>query len=153
MMNGYNCHAWEGRIVSVYDGDTLTIEPVYGGKRIKVRLHGIDSPERKQPYGEIARSFIHKNFLYKTFIIKEIDIDRYKRVVAILYLKNGISLQEILLQYGMAWVWPRYCNNCEEWEDVQNKSKQDNIGLWGTHNPIPPWEWRKLRKKSKQNGG
>ena len=49
--------AWPARIIQVTDGDTLTVELVTGGERVKVRLHGIDAPERNQPGGEAARAF------------------------------------------------------------------------------------------------
>lgn len=41
--------AWEGRVVDIDDGDTIMCEPVRGGKRIKVRLHGIDCPNYSNP--------------------------------------------------------------------------------------------------------
>ena len=51
--------AWLGRVVSVSDGDTISVEPVGGGARVKVRLHGIDCPERRPAYGEAARFFVN----------------------------------------------------------------------------------------------
>lgn len=136
--------AWPGRIVSVTDGDTITVEPTGGGHLVKVRLHGIDAPERKQHGGESA-----KNFLFTKGLYKEVDIvpqggpDRYGRTVAIAYCPSGKSLQELLLENGLAWVWPRYCKNCGYWEAIQNDAKQAGRGIWSAENPLPPWEWRR----------
>ena len=135
--------AWEARIIAVSDGDTITVEPATGGNRVKIRLHGIDAPERKQPYGEAARGFVFDSSLYKTVDVEELYQDRYKRTVAIIHFSNGKSLQSLLLEAGFAWVWPRYCKDCLEWETLQKTAQKERRGLWDSETPIPPWEWRK----------
>ncbi len=138
--------AWEARVVAVSDGDTITVEPLSGGERSKVRLHGIDAPERKQPYGEVARAFVFDTSLYKIVDIEELYQDRYKRSVSIVNFPNGISLQYLMLDSGLAWVWPRYCKNCPEWEALQERAMNNRCGLWSDENPVPPWEWRKRKR-------
>jgi len=44
-----------GKVAGVSDGDTISV--MRGGKAVKVRLYGIDCPEKKQPYGTKARQF------------------------------------------------------------------------------------------------
>lgn len=136
------CHGWPARVVAVADGDTITVEPVDGGERVRVRLHGIDAPERKQPLGEAARKLVVATVLYQRVIVEEKSRDRYGRTVAIVWLDTGKSLQAILITAGLAWIWPRYCQNCQDWEELQLKAKQANVGLWSELFPIPPWEWR-----------
>ena len=58
------------RVVSVADGDTITVEPINGGDRIKVRLYGIDCPEMNQPFGQAGKTFVSRLVLYKT-----VDLD------------------------------------------------------------------------------
>ena len=136
------CHAWPARVVAVADGDTLTVEPIGGGGRVRVRLHGIDAPERKQPSGETARALVLAIALYQRVTVEEKSRDRYGRTVAIVWLDTGENLQSILIAAGLAWVWPRYCQNCQEWEKLQLEAQQRNLGLWSESFPIPPWEWR-----------
>ncbi len=136
--------AWPGRVVVVTDGDTLVVEPESGGDRVKVRLHGIDAPERKQPYGEASRGFAIDIALFKSVEIEETARDRYGRIVAIVWLPTGESLQSELLRAGLAWVWPRYCMNCDKWMDLQRRAMEAATGLWTDENPITPWEWRRL---------
>ena len=136
------CHAWPARVVAVTDGDTITVEPIEGGERVKIRLHGIDAPERKQPFGEAARRLVFNAVLYRNVSIEERSRDRYGRMVAIVWLDTGENLQFILLGSGLAWVWPRYCRNCPEWEKVQKKAQESGLGIWSDRTPIPPWEWR-----------
>jgi len=139
--------AWEARGVAVSDGDTITIEPVQGGDRAKVRLHGIDAPELRQPYGEAAKTFT----LNKT-LFKEIDVratpqgtDRYGRIVAVIDVPGAGILQELLLEAGLAWVYPAFCKDCNEWETIQEQARRQRKGLWAEKNPVEPWEWRKRK--------
>ena len=135
--------AWPGRVVTVTDGDTLVVEPEFGGDRVKVRLHGIDAPEQKQPYGEVSKGFVIDIALFKSVEIEETARDRYGRIVAIVWLPTGKSLQAELLKAGLAWVWTRYCLNCEKWTDLQRRAMEAKTGLWADGNPIAPWEWRR----------
>lgn len=141
-------HAWQARVVSVADGDTITVEPVVGGERVKVRLHGIDAPEKKQAGGEAARGFVFDAALYKNVEISEQGKpDRYGRAIAIVYLPSGQSLQAELLKNGHAWVYPRYCKKCTDWEALQDAARKNKRGLWGDENAVPPWEWRAVNKR------
>lgn len=132
----FDAEAWSGRVVSVADGDTITVEPEAGGERIKVRLHGIDCPERRQPYGEAARGFVYDLALYKTVEVEETDRDRYGRTVAIVHLEND-TLQAALLRAGMAWVYIKYCPNCSEWDMLQEDARRSKRGLWADEASIP----------------
>ena len=139
--------AWPARVVAVSDGDTITVEPEAGGERIKVRLHGIDAPERRQPAGEASRAYVFDVALYQTVQVEPTPQgkDHFGRVVAIVVLPSGESLQAALLRAGWAWVWPRYCRNCPEWKALQEEARLAGRGLWSSPEPIPPWEWRKMR--------
>lgn len=145
--------AWSGRVVAVSDGDTISVEPAEGGDIVKVRLHGIDCPERRQTSGEMARLFVNDVALFQLVEVEERrngqnekNQDRYGRTVAVVYLVNGESLQAELLRAGLAWVWPRYCRNCLEWEKLQQEATTARRGLWAEETPTPPWEWRSRRR-------
>ena len=135
------------RVVAVSDGDTLTIEPLQGGNRAKVRLHGIDAPELRQPYGQAAKAFTLNTVLFKVIDVRPTPqgTDRYGRIVAIVEIPGAGILQELLLEAGLAWVWPRYCRDCSEWEAIQAKARSERRGLWVNDCPVEPWEWRKQR--------
>ena len=97
--------SWEARVVDVADGDTITVEPAKGGNRVKVRLHGIDAPELRQPYGQTAKSFVAEATLFKIVNVRPTPqrTDRYGRTVAVVELLDGV-LQELLLEAGLAWI-------------------------------------------------
>jgi len=65
----------------VADGDTITVSR--NAQRVKVRLYGIDTPEKSQYYGQNAKQFTSSQIMGKTVEVEEIDIDRYGRAVGI----------------------------------------------------------------------
>lgn len=140
------CHAWSGEVVWVADGDTITVQR--GTERIKVRLYGIDTPEKSQWYGQNAKTFTSAQVMGKTVEVEEIDIDRYGRVVGIVAV-GDLILNRHLVEYGYAWVYHRYCKRpfCSEWSKVEAKAKSEKRGLWKTANAIPPWEYRRSKRK------
>ena len=142
-------YAWPARVVAVTDGDTITVEPLDGGDRVKVRLYGIDCPESKQPYGQAAKGFVNNAVLFQTVSIMEIATDRYKRLVAIVTLPNGEVLQHLLLKAGLAWVYSSFCKEvfpCNNWGLLQKEAWVNKTGLWADKNPVPPWEWRRAQR-------
>ncbi len=71
--------AWSGKVVGVMDGDTAKIVREDTGKQIKVRFAGIDSPEKKQAYGQAARKYVNGLIADKTVRVEPVATDRYGR--------------------------------------------------------------------------
>jgi micrococcal nuclease len=71
--------AWQGKLVGVTDGDTIQV--LHNGKAEKVRLYGIDCPEKRQDFGTRARQFISEMVFGKTVEVESIDTDRDGRTV------------------------------------------------------------------------
>lgn len=139
--------AWPGLVVGISDGDTITV--LRGGReQVKIRLYGIDCPEKRQAWGNRATQATGRLCAGKVVDIQEADIDRYGRTVGIVTLPDGSTLQEILVMEGMAWVWPKYCKLpiCQEWSAGEATAREAGVGLWQDEEPIPPWEWRRLGK-------
>ncbi len=80
-------------MVSVYDGDTIKVQR--GSQQIKIRLYGIDTPEKKQAYGNQAKSLTNKLVRGKTVNVDPIDTDRYGRTVGLVSV-NGQSVNKRL---------------------------------------------------------
>ena len=128
----------DGKVVGVTDGDTVKIL-TSERQQIKVRLYGIDAPEKKQPYGTAAKRYLSDLIAGKTVQIEELGKDRYKRVLGIVYL-DGKDVNEILVLNGYAWAFTKYSKiyESQEWQ-ARNKG----LGLWRDKNPIKPEIWRK----------
>ncbi len=117
------CYAWPGKVIHVADGDTISVER--NGKVVKIRLYGIDTPEKSQWYGQNAKAFTSAQVMGKIVDIEKIDIDRYRRVVGIVTIGN-LVLNRHLLKYGYAWVYYRYCNKpfCSEWTMIEAEARK-----------------------------
>ena len=135
----------QGRIVGVTDGDTVKI--VSDGQQIKIRLYGIDTPEKKQDYGRAATRKI-KSLLTSSVSVEEKDIDRYGRTVGIVYTSTGTNVNEEMVKAGYAWVYRKYCRSsfCSDWLEMENNARNNKIGLW-QQMAVPPWKWRKLQRQ------
>jgi len=149
MILSFPALAWEARVVSVADGDTIILEPIEGGDRAKVRLHGIDCPESNQPYGQAAKTFVSQAVLFKKVDVQATPQgkDRYGRIIAVVEIPGVGVLQELLLEAGLAWVYPQYCKDCGAWEAMETEARSQKKGLWVAEKPIGPWEWRKKRER------
>jgi len=143
-----------GRVVGVADGDTLTL--LVGRTQHEIRLSGIDTPERGQPYGDAARKQLSTLVFEKEVRVEGRKIDRYGRIVGRVWVQpdecpacgKTLDVSLALLTTGMGW-WHR--DHPEEqpaeergqYEFAEFEAKAKKAGLWRDANPIPPWDWRK----------
>ena len=126
------------KVDRITDGDTIVL---MDGTR--VRLHGIDAPERDQPYGPMATAAL-VHIVEKSVYIVEVDTDRYGRMVGQLYhSKDGYDINASMVCGGFAWWYERYAPDSKVLEDCQNEARQAPKGLWEAEELMPPWEWRR----------
>lgn len=139
-----------GKVVSVADGDTITVlTPEH--KQIKIRLAAVDTPEKKQAYGQKAKDFTAARVAGKNVTIKPETTDKYGRTVGFVFVDGtNRSLNEQIVADGYGWVYRKYCQGtfCADWLQSEKKARETKIGLWAESNPIPPWEWRHTQKGS-----
>lgn len=132
-----------GRVAAVTDGDT--IEVMRDGMLVRVRLNGVDAPERKQLYGSETTQFTSELVLNKSVIVRVKDADRYQRLVADVILEDGRSLNQELVKAGWAWWYEEYAPMDELLQRLQREAQALKKGLWQQENPTPPWEFRKRK--------
>ena len=123
------------------DGDTIHI-----GKN-KIRLHGIDAPERNQKCftsnnewdcgKESTNSLIGLINSRKVSCII-LDQDRYKRDIGECYI-NNLNINKWMVQNGWALAYRYYS---KKYVEVENLAKENNIGLW-VGEFENPWDFRK----------
>ncbi len=130
-----------GKVVGVSDGDTISV--MREGKAVKVRLHGIDCPEKKQPYGTKAKRFTSDMAFGKEVTIWGKTKDRYGRIVGEVILPDGKNLNREIVDAGLAWWYQKYAPNDWILKALEAGARAKKRGLWMDKNPIPPWEWRK----------
>lgn len=130
-----------GKVVSVADGDTITIIDDLDQGKFKIRLYGIDAPEKKQDFGQKAKQHLSSLIFNKEVKIKFTEIDRYGRIIGKVYLNdNEINIE--MLKAGMAWHYSRY-DQTSTYITAEKQARKNGIGLWSMKNPIPPWNFRR----------
>ncbi len=133
-----------GKVVRITDGDTFTMLTT-SNQQVKVRLHGIDCPERAQDYGSVARQGLSDLIFGQVVRIDKRDVDRYGRTIAVVYNNKNQNVNEQLLRRGLAWHYKEYDQN-PAWDDLQLLAQREKKGLWAQPNPTPPWAWRKRKR-------
>jgi endonuclease YncB( thermonuclease family) len=134
-----------GTVVRVADGDTVTV--LDGAKRQhRIRIAGIDAPERGQADYEISRQHLAKLAFGKTVIVEWHKRDQYGRLVGKVDAGElDVGLEQV--RAGQAWWFRQYANeqsafDRSRYETAEFEARTNQRGLWKTGRPAPPWEWR-----------
>ncbi|MBD9402119.1 thermonuclease family protein [Comamonas sp. CMM02] len=145
-------------VVGISDGDTLTARCGQPGQyeQVKVRLQGIDAPERKQPFGNWAREALSDLTYMKEADLRCNKIDRYKRHVCSVWVaptsapKGPRTLDAglAMITTGMAWWYRAYAKEQSPqerglYEFAELEAMARKAGLWRETDPLAPWDWRK----------
>ncbi len=131
-----------GKVVAIADGDTFTL--LVNKQQIKIRLHGIDCPEKGQDFSKTAKDFLSDYVFDKVVNVRTMSKDRYRRTIGVVSI-DGINMNEKLLEAGLAWHFKKYDKN-PAWAKLEETARKNKRGLWVNANPIPPWEWRKRKR-------
>ncbi len=134
---------WTGKCVGVTDGDTITV--MHGSRAEKIRLYGIDCPERGQDYGSRAKQFTSRMVFGKFVEVTAVDRDPYGRAVAWVSI-DGQSLNKELVRAGLAWWYRRYARKQSELAGLEAEARRNKVGLWSQRDPVPPWDFRRKPK-------
>lgn len=137
-----------GKVVRVADGDTITLLTT-DHRQLKVRLYGIDCPEKRQAYGNRARQAVAEMTAGKIVRVESMGVDRYGRVLGLIAGTGGEDVNRSLVRQGMAWVYTRYCKvpQCREWIQDEAEARAAGRGLWADPFAMPPWEWRRSHRR------
>jgi len=135
--------AFADQVIGIADGDTLTV--LRDRKPLKIRLANIDAPEIKMSFGDRSKQSLSDICYRKNATYSIQDVDRYGRTVAVVTC-DGVEANRAQVERGFAWVYTRY-NKDESLPALQAEAKLAHRGLWGDHNPTPPWEFRKSARR------
>lgn len=130
-----------GRVIGVSDGDTIPV--LREGRETRVRLHGIDCPEKTQAFGQRAKEFTSSLAFGQTVLVSVVDIDRYGRIVGQVTLADGRNLNQALVEAGLAWWYRNYAPGDRELEALERQARAARRGLWADARPVEPWVFRK----------
>lgn len=146
-------HAWAeqvipGKVVGITDGDTLTLLDT-NQMQYRIRVSGIDTPERGQAYGHVATENLAKLAFGQLAAADCPKQDRYGRWVCVVRV-NGVDVGLAQVKSGLAWHYKKYASeqtptDQELYAMAEQEAKVAGIGLWKDADPTPPWDWRKRK--------
>ena len=136
-----------GRIISIADGDTVTLLDA-NLQQHKIRLSGIDAPERRQPFGNRSRLHLGALVFGKRVTADCPKTDRYKRAVCRLEV-DGVDANLAQVEAGMAWHNKAYFREQSpadrRYAKAEDRARDVRQGLWADRAPVAPWDLRKAR--------
>lgn len=92
-----------GRIVRVLDGDTVDVLET-GNKLTRVRLAGIDAPEKNQPFGQRTRQELSSMVAQRPVTVTGEETDRYGRLLGTVWIgRTDVNAEQI--RKGLAWAY------------------------------------------------
>ena len=138
-----------GRVVGISDGDTVMVLDADNIQH-RVRLAGIDAPERRMPFGQRAKEHLSDLVFGKHVEVQTGKKDRYGRSVGIIFV-DGFDANLAMVTAGMAWHYKQYdreqsAPDRQLYANAEVKARSRQAGLWLDHNPTPPWDYRKERR-------
>lgn len=133
----------EGTIVGITDGDTVKLL-TEDDQQVKIRLDGIDAPEKKQAFGDASKKCLSTLIFGKKVSVETKGLDMYKRTLGII-IHDGLNVNLEMVKLGFAWRFDKYSND-QALLDAQNAAKAQSLGLWANPNPVAPWTFRKVEK-------
>ncbi len=137
----------EGRVVRVADGDSLELLLERSPEPLRIRIAGIDAPERGQPWNQRARKELARRVLHKLVRVIEVDRDRYGRTVGEVYA-DDVCVGCELVREGHVWVYRRFSQD-PVLIQLEEGARRARRGLWSlpARERVPPWEWRRARAR------
>ena len=139
-----------GRVVRVTDGDTIVVLDANKVQH-KIRLQGIDAPERGQAFGTKSKEHLSDLVAGKSVVVDYSKSDRYQRILGKV-LVNGEDVNLEQIEAGMAWHYKKYqgeqsSSDRVAYSDAELEARRHKLGLWHDPNPVPPWEYRQAKRK------
>lgn len=133
---------FQAKVVRVFDGDT--VEVLRDQVPLRIRLEGIDCPERAQAWSRKATELTTRLAAGKTATIRVLDVDRYGRKVARLVV-GGRDLSLELLRAGLAWHYAWF-NHEDALARLESEARAARRGIWSDPDPEAPWDFRRRRR-------
>ena len=134
---------YHGPVVSVLDGDT--IEVLHNHHPERIRLSGIDCPEKGQAYGKQGQARRAHLAFGKEVTVQTHGHDKYKRTLGDVILPDGMNVNQELRQARLVLVVSNVCARGYGAGRLETEAREARKGLWADPQPVPPWAWRKRR--------
>lgn len=133
------------KVTAVADGDTITVLDLNNNSH-RIRLQGIDAPERGQAVGTESRQHLNDLLFGKDVMLQGEKSDKYGRILCkVLVDGRDANLEQI--NAGFAWSYRQYekdlsSEDRDSYSNAESQAHRAKRGLWSDPAPTPPWEYR-----------
>ncbi len=146
LASAVHAETYSGRVVAIADGDTLTVLDDSRRKH-KIRLAGIDAPEKRQPFGERSKQHLSDLVFGKDIEADCVKVDRNKREVCKVII-SGVDANLAQIRAGMAWWYRAYAKEQSKsdqhlYSAAEKEARDNQRGMWREAGAIAPWDWRR----------
>ena len=160
------CDDLLGKVVKVADGDTITVlaggsqlvATATGGTRscasetdvptqYKIRLQGIDAPEKGQAFGKVSRQYLAGMVAGREVRVAWNKRDKYDRILGTVFV-DGKDANLEMLKAGLAWHYKKY-DSTPAYAQAEAAAREAKRGLWQDKSPIEPESFRKAKREGK----
>ena len=135
--------AIEGEVVKVVDGDTYDLKT--GDQTIRVRMEGIDAPEKGMRFYKESKKYLHDLCLGRKVLFKPNEISKFNKQIGFTYLSGGLELSHEMVRSGYAWHFKKYSSDNNLYK-LELQARVAKRGIWADSNPVSPRIVRRLRK-------
>ena len=132
---------YEARVTRVFDGDTVWVQPLEGGRARKLRLDGLDAPEICQAGGEASRDALATRLLGQAVTVSERRRDDYGRGLARLTHRDE-DVGGWLVSIGHAWSY-RWRNSAGPYQPQEAEAQAASRGLFADRRAELPRAFRR----------
>src|SRR5215216_7921620 len=126
--------AFTGQVVGVMDGDTIAV--MHHNKAERIRLFGIDCPEKGQAFGKRAKQAASELVFKKDVAVRVYGTDKYGRTVGAVILPDGTNVNKKLVRDGWCWWYQKYAPNDTALQQAEQEAKDEKKGLWADPDPV-----------------
>ena len=132
---------FEGKVIGVLDGDTIDV--LHEKKPERIRLYGIDCPEKGQPFGQKAKQATSALLFGKDVRIETHGRDKHRRTLGTVF-QGEVNINQVLVKEGWCWWFSKFVPKDAVLQQFEQEAKEAKKGLWADPNPTPPWLYRRL---------
>jgi endonuclease YncB( thermonuclease family) len=135
---------YQAKVIRVMDCDIL--EVLHNQRPERVRLWGIDCPEKGEGFGTRAKQAASQLAFGKEVTLQTHGHDKYGRMLAEVLLPDGMNLNQELVKQGWCWWYRKYAPMDTVLEGLERDAREAKKGLWADPKLVPSWAYRGSRR-------
>ncbi len=129
----------KGEVEEIISGDTFIVETKHGD--VKVKLYGVEAPEKNQEYGRESRKLLGDLIDDEDVKIIPVHATKSGTLIGKVYL-DGDYINAAMIKAGAAWYDDDHADD-SKLEKAEKWARKHEVGIWSHRDPTPPWKYKK----------